>query len=39
VIENEDAADYETSEEVGVTSDFAKMSLREELLRGIFAYG
>lgn len=30
---------FETSEEVQIISTFKEMGLREELLRGIFAYG
>lgn len=31
--------EFETSEEVDVTPTFDNMGLREELLRGIYAYG
>ena len=31
--------DFETSEEVDVTPTFDSMGLREDLLRGIYAYG
>lgn len=31
--------EFETSEEVEVISSFDKMNLREDLLRGIYAYG
>ena len=31
--------EFETSEEVDVTPTFDGMSLREDLLRGIYAYG
>jgi ATP-dependent RNA helicase len=34
-----DATAYETSDDVKVTSSFDSMGLREELLRGIYAYG
>ena len=30
---------FETSEEVSVTSTFDSMKIREDLLRGIYAYG
>lgn len=31
--------EFETSEEIDVTPTFSQMNLREELLRGIYAYG
>lgn len=31
--------EFETSEEVDVTPTFDSMNLREDLLRGIYAYG
>lgn len=31
--------EFETSEEVEVITSFDKMNLREDLLRGIYAYG
>ena len=33
------SVEFETSEDVDVTSSFDKMGLREGLLRGIYAYG
>ena len=33
------AVEFETSEDVDVTPTFDNMGLREELLRGIYAYG
>lgn len=33
------AVEFETSEDVEVTPTFDNMGLREELLRGIYAYG
>ena len=34
-----EAADFETSEDVEVVPSFDSMGLKDELLRGIFAYG
>jgi len=38
-VDNPDEADFETSAEVKIIRDFDKMSLKEDLLRGIFHFG
>jgi ATP-dependent RNA helicase len=35
----EEELDFDTSKEVSVTSTFDAMGLREDLLRGLYAYG
>lgn len=35
----EDVLEFETSDEVDVTPTFDSLGLREDLLRGIYAYG
>ncbi len=35
----DDLGDFETSEEVDVTPTFDSLGLREDLLRGVYAYG
>lgn len=39
VTEDLSNVEFETSEDVEVISTFSNMGLREELLRGIYAYG
>lgn len=39
VFEDLSNVEFETSEDVDVIEKFKNMNLREELLRGIFAYG
>lgn len=39
VYEDLSNVEFETSEEVEVVDKFKNMNLREELMRGIFAYG
>ena len=36
---NEEPIEFETSEEVDVTPTFDSLGLRDELIRGIYAYG
>jgi ATP-dependent RNA helicase len=39
LIQNENPADYETSHDVTAVDDFSRMGLKEDLLRGIYAFG